>query len=182
MSRGKEASLPSSVCRAGADLTLPNESSKSFSSPGLSSLAREVAHFAPARSFARLTAPSARPRRGVDGENCPMRTIVSIVSVSTLVLAAAGCSSPSKPGTGTGTGTGNCNAATATLSAGASSTPLSHRAYIVSRDSDDLTVIDLDKLEIIGNMETCGEGDHMGELNADFSKIYVDSPDRKSVV
>lgn len=104
-----------------------------------------------------------------------MRTFVSICTVSALALGGAACSSP-KPGTGTGTGTGNCGTATTTLSAGASSTPLAHRAYIVSRDSDDLTVIDLDRLEILGNMETCGEGDHMGELNADFTKLYVDSP------
>jgi YVTN family beta-propeller protein len=46
----------------------------------------------------------------------------------------------------------------------------------VSRDSGDVTVIDLGTLSVVGNMETCGEGDHMGELSADFTKLYVDSP------
>jgi YVTN family beta-propeller protein len=52
---------------------------------------------------------------------------------------------------------------------------LTNRAYIVSRDSDDLTVIDLDRLEIIGRVHTAGIADHMAELNADFTKLYVDS-------
>jgi len=52
---------------------------------------------------------------------------------------------------------------------------LAHRAYIISRDSDDLTVIDLDQLEIIGTVHTVGLTNHMAELSADFTKIYVDS-------
>jgi len=63
---------------------------------------------------------------------------------------------------------------------GCESTPdtkpdLVNRAYIISRESDDLTVIDLDRLEIIGVVHTAGIQNHMAELNADFSKLYVDS-------
>lgn len=52
---------------------------------------------------------------------------------------------------------------------------LANRAYIVSRDSDDVAVIDLDRLEIIGRIHTAGIQNHMAELNADFTKLYVDS-------
>src|SRR5216684_1450007 len=52
---------------------------------------------------------------------------------------------------------------------------LENRAYIVSLESDELTVIDLDRLEIIGRVATAGTANHMAELNADFTKIYVDS-------
>ena len=63
---------------------------------------------------------------------------------------------------------------------GCASTPdtppnLVNRAYIVSRESDDLTVIDLDRLEVIGTVHTAGMQNHMAELNADFTKLYVDS-------
>jgi YVTN family beta-propeller protein len=52
---------------------------------------------------------------------------------------------------------------------------LENRAYIVSQRSDELTVIDLDKLEIIKKVPTGGRENHMAELNADFTKIFVDS-------
>ncbi len=52
---------------------------------------------------------------------------------------------------------------------------LANRAYIVSLDSEELTVIDLDDFEIIGRVPTGGVENHMAELNADFTKIYVDS-------
>lgn len=52
---------------------------------------------------------------------------------------------------------------------------LANRAYIVSRESDDLTVIDLARLEIIGVVHTAGIQNHMAELSADFTKLYVDS-------
>ena len=52
---------------------------------------------------------------------------------------------------------------------------LTHRAYIIARESDDLTVIDLDTLEIIGRAHTLGVQNHMAELNATFTKLYVDS-------
>jgi DNA-binding beta-propeller fold protein YncE len=53
---------------------------------------------------------------------------------------------------------------------------LVNRAYIVSRDSGDVTVIDLRTLDIIGSLDVKGTLDHMAELNADFTKGYVDSP------
>jgi DNA-binding beta-propeller fold protein YncE len=52
---------------------------------------------------------------------------------------------------------------------------LVNRAYIISRESDDLTVIDLNRLEIVGKVRTAGIANHMAELNADFTKLYVDS-------
>jgi len=52
---------------------------------------------------------------------------------------------------------------------------LEQRAYIVSKLSDELTIIDLNKLEILGKVRTLGEGNHMAELNADFTKAFVDS-------
>lgn len=52
---------------------------------------------------------------------------------------------------------------------------LENRAYIVSRDSDDLTVIDLGTLTIAGRLKTGGIENHMAELNADFTKLYIDS-------
>src|SRR5438045_569812 len=63
---------------------------------------------------------------------------------------------------------------------GCASTSESHadlvnRAYVVSRDSDDLTVIDLDRLEIAGVVHTAGIANHMAELSGDFTKLYVDS-------
>jgi YVTN family beta-propeller protein len=59
---------------------------------------------------------------------------------------------------------------------------LTNRAYIVSKLSDELTVIDLKKLEIIGQVRTLGEGNHMAELNADFTKAFVDSAETNESV
>lgn len=53
---------------------------------------------------------------------------------------------------------------------------VAHRAYVVSRDSDDLTIIDLDRLEIVGDVHTRAVGGHMAELDRDFTKAYVTSP------
>jgi YVTN family beta-propeller protein len=58
---------------------------------------------------------------------------------------------------------------------GLSKKPLENRAYIVSLWSDELTVIDLDRLEIISRVATGGRANHMAELNADFTKVYIDS-------
>lgn len=52
---------------------------------------------------------------------------------------------------------------------------LADRAYIVSKDSDEVDVIDLTCLELVGRVSTGGRLNHMLELNADFSKAYVDS-------
>jgi YVTN family beta-propeller protein len=53
---------------------------------------------------------------------------------------------------------------------------LENRAYIVARDSGDVTVIDLNAMEVLGTIDTLGVTNHMAELNADFTKGYVDSP------
>jgi YVTN family beta-propeller protein len=59
---------------------------------------------------------------------------------------------------------------------------LTNRAYVVARDSDELTVIDLDSLEVIGQVKTLGKDNHMAELNADFSKIYIDSSETHETI
>jgi DNA-binding beta-propeller fold protein YncE len=56
------------------------------------------------------------------------------------------------------------------------SVDLLNRAYVVSKDSGDVTVIDLNTLSIIGSLDVGGQLDHMAELNADFTKGFVDSP------
>src|SRR5436305_380943 len=64
------------------------------------------------------------------------------------------------------------------LATGCSAPPssnLAHRAYIVSKDSDEVHVIDLDKLEIIGVVHTKGLAQHMGELNRNLTRLFVDS-------
>jgi YVTN family beta-propeller protein len=58
----------------------------------------------------------------------------------------------------------------------AADVPLTQRAYVVSKDSGNVTVIDLAHLQVLGSLDTCGLRNHMAELSADFSKIYVDSP------
>jgi len=59
---------------------------------------------------------------------------------------------------------------------------LLQRAYIVNQESDELTVIDLRDLSIVGKVNTLGVGNHMAELNADFTKAYVSSPDTNEVI
>lgn len=54
---------------------------------------------------------------------------------------------------------------------------LEQRAYIVSKDSAELTIIDLKQLKVIGRVNTGGVGNHMAELTADFSQAFVNSPD-----
>ncbi|MCU1278303.1 MAG: hypothetical protein JWM53_1849 [bacterium] len=52
---------------------------------------------------------------------------------------------------------------------------LADRAYVVSKNSDEVDVIDLTCLELVGRISTGGIASHMLELNADFTKAYVDS-------
>jgi DNA-binding beta-propeller fold protein YncE len=52
---------------------------------------------------------------------------------------------------------------------------LLNRAYIVSLESDEITVIDLNKMEIMARIPSYGVANHMGELNGDYTKFYVDS-------
>jgi YVTN family beta-propeller protein len=65
---------------------------------------------------------------------------------------------------------------------GTSTEALANRAYIVSLESDELTVIDLSSLEIIARAPTSGIANHMAEVSADFTKIYVDSSDSEETV
>ena len=69
----------------------------------------------------------------------------------------------------------------ASLSPTATSVPVEKRAYVASRDSGNITVIDLDKLEIMASLDTCSPGYHMMELSADFSKGYASSNDTGKV-
>jgi DNA-binding beta-propeller fold protein YncE len=64
------------------------------------------------------------------------------------------------------------------ITAGCSAPPpsnLAHRAYIVSKNSDEVHVIDLDRLQIIGVVRTKGLAQHMGELSRDLTRLFVDS-------
>jgi DNA-binding beta-propeller fold protein YncE len=65
--------------------------------------------------------------------------------------------------------------ATAGCAAEDSGPDLENRAYIVARDSDHVTVIDLKRLEIIGQIRSEGVANHMAELNSDFTKLYIGS-------
>lgn len=76
-------------------------------------------------------------------------------------------------------GTAGCSAGDGP---GVSQEALANRAYIVALESDELTVIDLDRLEVIGQVSTGGVSNHMAELNADFTKVYVDSSDTDETV
>lgn len=59
---------------------------------------------------------------------------------------------------------------------------LEHRAYIVSRDSDEVHVLDTSCMEMIGVVRTGGQALHMLELNDTFDKAYVDSSDTDETV
>lgn len=52
---------------------------------------------------------------------------------------------------------------------------LEQRAYIVSKESGELTIINLKELKIVGRVNTQGVGNHMAELTADFTQAFVDS-------
>lgn len=56
-------------------------------------------------------------------------------------------------------------------------TELEQRAYIISKDSAEMTIIDLNKLEVVGRIDTGGVGNHMAELTADFTQAFVNSPE-----
>ena len=65
---------------------------------------------------------------------------------------------------------------------GAPTVDLVNRAYIVSRDSAEMTVVDLRSLEVLAKVDTAGVGNHMAELSPGFDKIFVTSPDTNEVV
>ncbi|WP_394825076.1 hypothetical protein [Pendulispora albinea] len=87
---------------------------------------------------------------------------------------AAGCSS-SSPDPGP-----SC-VMTSELTPAARSGNLLRRAYVASRDSGNVTVIDLDTLEIVGSVNTCSKGYHMVELNADFTKVYASGTEEAKI-
>lgn len=89
-------------------------------------------------------------------------------TILAVALGIAGCSqaSTSTPGP----------------ASGPTADTLAQRAYIVSRDSDEVTVIDLRTLEITGTMRTGGVRNHMVELNANRTKGFVDSPGTNETV
>jgi len=86
------------------------------------------------------------------------RSYFIAASFATSALALSGCGAAGDPGPQP------CASAT-----------LEDRAYIVSAHSDELTVIDLERLEIGCRVRTGGVHNHMAELNRDFTKIYLDS-------
>lgn len=55
------------------------------------------------------------------------------------------------------------------------SVDLLNRAYIISRDSDDVHVIDLNNLTVIADVKTRGAQGHEGMLSGDETQLYVDS-------
>jgi DNA-binding beta-propeller fold protein YncE len=59
---------------------------------------------------------------------------------------------------------------------------LTQRAYVVSEEHEELTVIDLPSLTVIGRVPTAGVGNHMAELSGDFAKAYVSSPETNEVI
>jgi len=59
---------------------------------------------------------------------------------------------------------------------------LERRAYIVSNESDELTVIGLDSMTVIGRVRTGGVANHMAEVSADRAKVYVTSSETNELV
>ncbi len=55
-------------------------------------------------------------------------------------------------------------------------------AYIVANESDDLTVIDVSCMQIVRSAKVQTQAAHMGELNADASRFYIDSSDTNETV
>ncbi|WP_394835043.1 YncE family protein [Pendulispora rubella] len=101
-----------------------------------------------------------------------MKTILGVVTTA-ILSTLAGCSSSSDPGPG-------CQESYTVTSQGNTGN-LKNRAYVASRDSGNITVIDLDTLEIVGSANTCSRGYHMAELSADFTKIYASSTDNGKI-
>jgi DNA-binding beta-propeller fold protein YncE len=90
----------------------------------------------------------------------------------TLVLAALASSACTATSSAPGT-VGPACIPNATLSPTAAAVPLTSRAYIASRDTGNITVIDLDHLEIMASLDTCSIGYHMMELSTDFKKGFA---------
>jgi DNA-binding beta-propeller fold protein YncE len=97
------------------------------------------------------------------------RTALPIAAIAAMLSMACTATS-SAPGTG-----GPACVPAASLSPTAASVPMENRAYVASRDTGNITVIDLDKLEIMASLDTCSPGYHMLELSTDFKKGYASS-------
>jgi YVTN family beta-propeller protein len=59
---------------------------------------------------------------------------------------------------------------------------LVHRAYVVSQQSDELTVIDTESHRVIGQVSTGGVANHMAEISPDLGKVFVVSSATDEVV
>ena len=59
---------------------------------------------------------------------------------------------------------------------------LAGRAYVVSLESPELTVIDLDRQAVLARIDTGGVANHMAEVSADLGKVYVVSSATDEVV
>jgi DNA-binding beta-propeller fold protein YncE len=93
----------------------------------------------------------------------------SAIALAFTAFASSACTATSSaPGPG-----GPACIPGATLSPTAASVPLTSRAYVASRDTGNITVIDLDHLEIMASLDTCSRGYHMMELSTDFKKGYA---------
>jgi DNA-binding beta-propeller fold protein YncE len=95
------------------------------------------------------------------------RTLWGLMALMTSACFGAGCATEDTPPSG-------CIPSTLFVTESATQN-LEHRAYVVSRDSGEITVIDLDALEVMAVVDTCGIEDHMLELNSTFDKGYLDS-------
>lgn len=95
------------------------------------------------------------------------RMICTTIGILTTAFGSSGCSVPEPPGGECGSGLG--------FVAQSANQNVEHRAYVVSRDSGDVTVIDLDSLQVMAVVDTCGVQGHMLELNEDFTKAYLTS-------
>ena len=59
---------------------------------------------------------------------------------------------------------------------------LANRAYVVSHESEELTVIDLGKKEVLAQVRTGGVGNHMAEVSSDFTRVFVTSSETNELV
>jgi YVTN family beta-propeller protein len=59
---------------------------------------------------------------------------------------------------------------------------LAHRAYVLSQQSDELTVIDTRTHRVIGQVATGGLANHMAEVSAELGKVFVVSSATDEVV
>jgi DNA-binding beta-propeller fold protein YncE len=98
-----------------------------------------------------------------------------------LLLTLVACSQPLRPDPVGGPVPLDC-AVSASLTEGAAAVPLAQRGYVVSRDSDELTVLDLTTFEVIGRLRTCSGGAHMAELSRDFARVFLAAPQKNEVV